>query len=72
MIKRDWDVGGVPIPWLNQRLLRGVILTTIVMYFITNLMKRIIETLLSARFGSPGTLSRAFPFEALVLHLERA
>jgi len=43
-----------PIPWLDQRLLRGrLIITSIVMYFITNLMKR----LLSASFG----IARALP-----------
>jgi len=37
-------VATAPLPWINQRLLRGpLIFTSTVMYFITNLMKRIIR-----------------------------
>jgi len=45
-----------PIPWLGQRLVRGLIITSIVMNFITNLMKRIIRPSFLLRLGSPGPL----------------
>jgi len=62
-----------PIPKRNQRLFRErLILTSIVMNFITNLTIRI---MLDSPFCSQG-IARAyfpgFPFEALVLHLKLA
>ena len=61
-----------PIPWLDQRLLRErLIFTSTVMYFITNLMKRIIRPSFLPRLGSPGSVP-GFPSEARVLHPERA
>jgi hypothetical protein len=47
-----------PIPRLNQRLFReGLIFTSIVMYFITNLMKRIMGFSFLLCLGSPGLTS---------------